>query len=133
MSAKLNEMRESFISLLVARYFETQGVVEECEIVSKKSNEYRNNEDVINRFIDENIYLIPAEEIDATAPPTILKQQDVLHLFKIFKEINGDSRKYNSKEIFTAIGKRYPASVEHVGRTQKIQWKNLGIIGENDD
>jgi phage/plasmid-associated DNA primase len=130
-AAKLHELKESFMSMLIHKYFETEGRVGDCEIVTKKSREYRNNEDLISQFIDDCIYLVPNEEIDVANPP-ILKQQDVLQCFKIFKEINGNGRKYNNKEIFETINKKFPACVQYVGRNNKLQWRNLAIA-ENED
>jgi len=129
MPNKLKLLADCFLSMLVNKYFQTQGVVNECSIVTNKSKEYRVNEDLISQFIDEMIYLVPSSDADNVQ---ILKQSDVIHYFKLFKEMHGDTRKYINKEIFAIINKKYAGNVEYIGKNGKtLQWRNLMII-DND-
>jgi P4 family phage/plasmid primase-like protien len=129
MPNKLKLLADCFLSMLVNKYFQTQGVVNECSIVTNKSKEYRINEDLISQFIDEMIYLVPSSDADNVQ---ILKQSDVIHYFKLFKEMHGDTRKYINKEIFAIINKKYASNVEYIGKNGKtLQWRNLMII-DND-
>jgi phage/plasmid-associated DNA primase len=131
MPNKLEMLKESFVSMLIHKYFETEGVVNDCDIVTNKSKEYRNNEDLVSQFIEECIAEIPPENI-TPSNIQILKQSDVLHYFKIFKETSGDTRKYSPKEIFTILNKRYPNNVEYTGNTGKtLQWRHL-LISDNE-
>lgn len=131
MPNKLKLLADCFLSMLVHKYFETQGVVNECTIVTNKSKEYRVNEDLVSQFIDEMIYLVPPGDINPDNLH-ILKQSDVIHYFKLFKEMHGDTRKYSNKDIFAIINKKYSANVEYIGKNGKtLQWRHLMII-DND-
>jgi P4 family phage/plasmid primase-like protien len=120
------DFREAFMSLLIKTFFETNGKIKECEIVNNISKKYRNNEDLISQFVDNIISEIQENEIGYNIQ--ILKQSDIIHHFKIFKELNGDNRKYKNTEVFEFINNKYPHCIEYMGKNNtKFQWKNLKI------
>lgn len=122
------EFSETFMSMLINIFFQTNGFIQDCDIVNKKSRQYRNEEDLMSQFIDDYIYEVDIHENNNC----IIKQSDVLHYFSIFKQINGDTRKYSNKDLFKYISKKYPQNVEYIGRNNKtLQWKNLKIIDDN--
>ena len=47
--------RSVLMHMLVERCFKTNGIVEDCEIVKAKSDEYRVSQDYIAQFINEKI------------------------------------------------------------------------------
>jgi P4 family phage/plasmid primase-like protien len=56
---KFEEWKEVFMSMLVEKAFETNGVVKDCPTVMKSSNNYRESQDFIAEFIADRIILDP--------------------------------------------------------------------------
>jgi P4 family phage/plasmid primase-like protien len=52
---KFDEWKEVFAAMLVDRVFETRGVVNDCEIVMSRSNEYRQSQDHMAEFIQDKV------------------------------------------------------------------------------
>lgn len=56
---KFDEWKEVFAALLVEKVFETNGVVKDCPMVMKSSNNYRESQDFIAEFVADRIVLDP--------------------------------------------------------------------------
>ena len=52
---RIRDWKELFASMLVRKVFETNGLVQDCEIVLSASNTYRQGQDAISQFIADNI------------------------------------------------------------------------------
>jgi len=52
---KLHTWAPIFMSMLVQKVFETEGIVEDCDEIARHSNQYRESQDYISNFIREMI------------------------------------------------------------------------------
>jgi len=50
---KFDSWKEIFLAMLVKRACETDGMVNDCDIVLQKSNEYRKSQDYLSEFVEE--------------------------------------------------------------------------------
>jgi hypothetical protein len=58
--------KECFAALLVKKAFETNGFVNDCDIVLKASNSYRQGQDFISEFIADRVISSPGKNIQKT-------------------------------------------------------------------
>jgi P4 family phage/plasmid primase-like protien len=63
---KFNEWKEVWMSMLVEKAFETNGLVNDCDIVIQSSNSYRESQDYIAEFIAYKVLVDPAGTITKT-------------------------------------------------------------------
>jgi P4 family phage/plasmid primase-like protien len=63
---KFNEWKEVWMSMLVEKAFETNGLVNDCDIVIQSSNSYRESQDYIAEFIADKVLVDPAGTITKT-------------------------------------------------------------------
>ena len=56
---KFEQWKEVFMSMLVDKAYETNGVVKDCPVVMKSSNSYRESQDYIAEFIADRIVIDP--------------------------------------------------------------------------
>ena len=56
---KFEQWKEVFMSLLIKKAFETNGIVKDCPVVLKSSNNYRQSQDYIAEFIADRIIIDP--------------------------------------------------------------------------
>lgn len=59
---KFPKWREAFLSILVEKVQETNGIVSDCDIVLSKSGEYRNSQDYLSGFVNERLEIGTDEE-----------------------------------------------------------------------
>tara|TARA_B110000285_G_C15138025_1_gene628555 strand:- start:1557 stop:4346 length:2790 start_codon:yes stop_codon:yes gene_type:complete len=96
---KYHNWKETFLSLLVQRVFETEGVVEDCAEVTSKSNEYKLDQDFIKEFINTKVAKCDGDSI---------KKRDINEEFKSwFEEQYGNKYTKNMKELSVAMDKIY--------------------------
>ena len=104
---KLPQFAPVFASMLVNRAFETDGIVEDCDIVMQASNKYRNAQDHITAFIDERI-IVTNDSKD------IIGKKGLMQDFKQWFEINLGSRKVpKSEEVYEAMNKKMTISKDN--------------------
>ena len=56
---KFDEWKEVFAAMLVDKVFQTDGVVKDCPIVMKSSNNYRESQDFIAEFVSDRMIMDP--------------------------------------------------------------------------
>ena len=114
LTKKLKKWKEIFISLLVQRAFETQGIVNDCDIVLQKSNEYRKDQDYLTEFYDT--WIIKSEE-PSDRP---LKKREVYDEFKSWFEDTYGNNIPKGKELYSYLDKK-------LGKSTKKGWKGYKI------
>jgi len=109
---KYPQWKETLLSMLIQRAFETEGVVDDCEEVISKSKEYKLDQDFIKEFIGAKI-----EEFEGG----IIQKRDLNEEFKSWYEENyGCKYNKNMKELSLAMEKLY-------GKYNK-GWYNIRLI-----
>ena len=108
------------MSMLVEKAYECEGKVSECQIVKKKSNEYREEKDFIARFIKEKVRKRTGDYIMKTS----IKEE-----FKIWwksEEIKTD--RPNNDELYHALTKRFGA---YRSKNPK-GWQDVCIVDDDE-
>jgi len=96
---KLPFLAPIFASMLVKRAFETDGVVKDCDTVTKASQKYRKGQDHIAAFIDDMI--VKGDEKD------IIKKTGLNSAFKKwFEETQGPRKPPKVEELHECMNKR---------------------------
>ena len=117
MNEKLHKFAPIFASMLVARAFETDGNVIDCETVMNDSNKYRNGQDHIAAFINEKIKR-------STNTNQSVKKKSLVEEFKIWFQDAQISRKPpKSEEIYECMNKKFKMQPH-----SSLGWIGLEII-----
>ena len=107
LDTKIHQWAPIFMSMLVSRYLETKGKVVDCEEVLSESKKYRERENHVTTFINEQLEEIPASEI------TKKTQLGITVIFSRFKQWIGTNTSTNPKaipkrdELADAISKKW--------------------------
>jgi hypothetical protein len=119
MKEKMAVWAQVFISMLVQKVFETQGIVEDCLEVTNHSNKYRQSQDHISSFINERII----EDCHAK-----LGKQELIEEFKRwYQENNGNTHKMpKGAELKQIITDKW-------GEPNSKGWNNIRINYPDDD
>lgn len=111
---KYEKWKETFISMLVQRAFETEGSVDDCEEVIAQSKEYKLDQDPIKEFINTKI---------TTCEGEYLKKKNINEEFKNwYEETYGPKYNKNMKDLSAAMDKQYGKYNLSTG------WANVKII-----
>ena len=122
LNEKLHKLAPIFISMLVKRAFETDGVVPDCDTIIEASKKYRNCQDYISAFLSERI-----RKTNNSAHS--VKKKGLVEEFKNWFQLNQNSRKIpKSEELYEAVTKKYKINPH----SQK-GWVGLEFISEKDD
>lgn len=110
---KLKIWAPIFMSMLVYKVFQTEGQVDDCEEVLKESNEYRENQDHVAKFINEMV----VQEEGARIGPQNLWQQ-----FKLwFQEYHSGNKMPKNADLKVAMTAKFSSD-------SKTGWKNVKLI-----
>ena len=101
-----------FVSMLVNKVFETQGIVNSCDIVMSESNKYRQNQDHISAFVSEMV-----SEVEGK---TISKEELSQEFKKWFEDSQGNRKKPKGMELFEYMDNKF-------GTCKSKVWKNIQI------
>ena len=113
---KLKAWAPIFMSLLVDRAFETQGLVTDCKIVMASSDKYRERQDYFAGFAKEKI---------KTQTGSKIKKTELIETFKQWYSSNyGSKRMPAGKEVYEFMDKRYGEF--------KTCWRNVSIIYDEE-
>ena len=113
---KLHVWAPLFASMLVKRAFETNGEVEDCDIVTASSNKYRQGQDIISAFIGE---MVIKTGIDADR----IKKKELQEQFKQwFQETHGMRKPPKGKEVEEQMDKKFGKANKNTG------WHNVKIL-----
>jgi len=119
MKQKFNEWKEIFLSMLIAKAFETDGKVDDCPIVMKSSESYKESQDFIAEFMGDRIIADPKGRIT---------KGDVNCEFCSWYEANyGKKDKPNVKDVHAEIDKKF-------GKYDKMKkaWIGIRMTYESD-
>jgi phage/plasmid-associated DNA primase len=115
---KLPKMAGVFMSMLVKRAFETEGIVEDCDIVMSSSNKYRQGQDHIAAFVNEMVVKKDGKKIKKTA---------LCEQFKLwFQEQQGNRKAPKGVELCEFMDKKF-------GPARKDGWHNVEIVTPEED
>ena len=116
---KLPKYVPIFASMLVKIAFETNGNVEDCDIVMASSNKYRQGQDHISAFVDEMVRKKEGKKI---------KKSELCEQFKLwFQEQQGSRKMPKGVELCEYMDKKF-------GKCKISGWQNVEIIyPENED
>lgn len=96
---KFNDWKEIFMSMLVEIALKKKGLVDDCDIVLSASRRYRQSQDYITQFIDQNI--IPYEECS-------IRIKDLQTEYKMWCDMNTvNIKKFPFKEVREQMNKQY--------------------------
>ena len=102
-----------FASMLVKRAFETQGIVENCDMVMSASNKYRQGQDHIAAFVAESVIKKEGKKIS---------KQELIQSFKIwFQDSQGTSKVPKGAELYEYMDKKF-------GTNKKEGWVGVEIL-----
>jgi P4 family phage/plasmid primase-like protien len=111
-----------FGSMLVARAFATEGEVIDCSLVAEASRHYRQAQDVITGFINDNLV-----RSDDPANPGI-RQTDLSIVFKEwFQSIYGNRKQPKITEVIDAVIKKFGP------KQGGNKWKNIMFKTDTED
>jgi len=114
---KFDEWKEVFAAMLVDRVYNTGGVVNDCDIVMSKSNEYRQSQDYISEFIRDRVVRETSGRI---------KQMELNNEFSIWYMSNYGGRGPSPKELHEYMDKEY-------GRKRQQTWFGVKVKYERDE
>lgn len=107
---KLPRWAPIFASMLVDIAFQTEGNVKDCDIVLESSNRYRQGQDYISAFVNENIIKKEGKSIS---------KQEVTQQFNLWYKTNNDKRKMpKAVELHEYMDKRF-------GKCKDKRWFGL--------
>ena len=117
---KLPKIAPIFMSMLVQRAFETQGVVEDCDIVLSASNKYRKGQDCIAAFVSDKIEKTGNNK-------DRIKKQEVFNQFKSwFVQEQGSRKMPKGQELYDFMDKKYGSYHKNSG------WVGVKILYPED-
>ena len=118
---KLKIWAPLFASLLIEKAFETNGIVNDCDIVLASSNKYRQNQDHIAAFISEMI-------VKTDVPNDKIGKTGVMEQFKLWFQNNQGMRKMpKGSELYEFMEKKF-------GKAKPKGWFGIKFIEpEGDD
>ena len=116
---KLKVWAPIFMSMLVHKVFQTEGQVDDCEEVLKESNEYRENQDHVAKFINE---MVVKEEGARIGPQNLWEE------FKgWFQENHSGTKMPKNGELKIAMSAKFTPSDSKPG------WKNVKLVVKKKD
>jgi phage/plasmid-associated DNA primase len=120
MKEKFPRLAPVFMSMLVARAFETGGHVEEGDMVLEASRKYRRSQDHISAFVSEKI-------VRTNDPKDKLKKTEVFAEFKKwYEESQGTRKTPRGDELYEFMNKRY-------GQCKATGWQGVKIIYPDEE
>ena len=106
-----------FMSMLVKKAFETNGLVQICDIVKKSSGNYRNTQDYYSEFVADKIKVCEGSKI---------KETSLYETFKIWYQLHHGKNIPKGRDLFDYMNKKF-------GKKQRGGWHNLSIIYDDFD
>jgi len=116
---KLPKFAPVFASMLVERAFQTQGIVEICDVVKKASDKYRNGQDHLSAFINEKITLTEAVEDE-------IGKRGLMEEFKAwFQREQGSKKMPKGQELYEYMDKKFGPNINS-------KWKRVKFVVPED-
>ena len=121
LSEKFNSFAPVFISMLVKRAFETDGIVEDCQTVTEASNKYRNGQDHISAFIYDKI------RKTNNTKHTVKKKSLLVEFTDWFRQQQGSRKMPKGEELYEYMDKKFGSCHSSKG------WFGVEIVRDEDD
>ena len=121
LSEKFNSFAPVFISMLVKRAFETDGIVEDCQTVTEASNKYRNGQDHISAFIYDKI------RKTNNTKHTVKKKSLLIEFTDWFRQQQGSRKMPKGEELYEYMDKKFGSCHSSKG------WFGVEIVRDEDD
>ena len=115
---KFDIWKEVFMAILVDKAYQTDGLVEDCDMVLEPSNKYRISQDYLAKFDKEKISRCVGSK---------LRKTELLHQFKEWYKTEFGGKVPASREIEEYIDKKYGK------RPKSGKWENIAIIYDDED
>ena len=120
MKEKFPKLAPVFMSMLVARAFETGGLVEDCDMVLEASRKYRRSQDHISAFVSEKI-------VRTNDTKDKLKKTEIFAEFKKwYEESQGTRKTPRGDELYEFMNKRF-------GQCKATGWQGVKIIYPDEE
>jgi P4 family phage/plasmid primase-like protien len=128
LNEKLPKWAPIFASMLVKIAFETNGFVDDCDIVLKSSNKYRQGQDHIAAFIDEMV-------LKTGNPGDKIKKGEITNEFKLwFQNSQGNRKIPKGIELYEYMEKKFGKCKTTGWHGVKIAYpENLDEVNEMDE
>ena len=125
---KFDDWKEVMMSMLVEIARVSKGNVEECDIVTQLSSQYRESQDYLAEFVKEKV-----EKVDD--PTECITQQEINEEFKAWYTLNygGRSKSPSGKELFDYMTKKFGKLQNRNGSKSKKGWLKVRIIDDYDE
>ena len=115
---KFDDWKTPFMAKLIDISLKKKGDVGDCDIVMKKSNEYREGQDYLTQFVNENIEVCEDE---------CIKKDELYQHFSAWYKLQYNGNKIPpGKEIYDFINKKY-------GKCKKKIWEGIKITYTYED
>ena len=114
---KLVAWKDTFVSMLIHKAFETDGLVKDCEIVLRASKEYKMNQDHAMKFIEEKII---------SAPGSYLKQSELKLEYEEWFKLNNGDYKPKIKDLYKSMSDNFGEKIKSKG------WADVAIQYDDD-
>ena len=111
--------KDTFISMMIEKTFETGGVVKDVPSVLNETDKYRNGQDFFSSFINEKILV---EE----GCGNNIRKQELHNEFQEWYKQNIGGKPPKSSKLYDLMDKRFGT------HNRKMGWRNVKIIYEND-
>lgn len=115
---KFDSWKEVFLSMLVKRACETDGIVNDCDIVLQKSNEYRKSQDYLSEFVEECVI--------RTNPQACIQKSELNNEFVRWYEINYGGRGPSPKDLHEYMDRCF-------GKQRTSKWYGVEIKYDTND
>ena len=113
---RLPELAPIFMSMLVKKTFETNGVVIDCGIVTSASNKYRKSQDNIAAFVSDRITKIGTTSLD------IIGKRGLMEEFKLWFSQEQSGRKIpKGQELYDYLDKIF-------GQSKQNGWSGIKFL-----
>jgi P4 family phage/plasmid primase-like protien len=134
LNKKFNKWKSVFLAMLVDIVYKTDGIVKDCEIVMKKSNEYQKSENYILEFIEEKLEIYedetPFDELsEKDKKQWLLKKNAVSEEFSQWFRLNYNKKAPAVKELYEDLDKRFQKHFA-TKKSKTYTWKGVRILYE---
>ena len=110
---KFDSWKEVFLSMLIQRADKTNGIVNDCDIVMQKSNEYRKSQDYLSEFVEDCIERSPN-------PNICVQKGELKGEFNRWYDINYGGRGPSTKDLHDYMDRCF-------GKNRGSKWFGIGI------
>ena len=114
---KFKKWAPVFLSMLVNKAHQTDGLVKACSIVQASSGNYRNTQDYFSDFVNDKVKLSKGDKI---------KETSLYETFKGWYQLHHGKNIPKGRDLFDYMNKRFGKKVRGV-------WENVSIIYNDYD